>query len=332
MRARAFTLTPLLLAACAPAPPPAEPQPVVPVPVTPPAQQPDAVAAPPPATAEPLIEPAGPMPAAEAERYVVALVDRDRAAHGLPPLRWDETAARAARRHARDLLSHGVTSHVGTDGSVPEQRYTEAGGAAMVWENVACFADGEARTPDAEARFYPDNLADIERAFMDETPPRDGHRKNLLGSRHTAIGVGLAAERISRYACLVEELVDEHGTFAPLPRSVWAGRRVEVEGTLQPPLRVLAVGVSRADLGTPRTAASLRPTREYPIPSPSLVCQPRGYGTPCVLEIDGAQRGFRAVVPLGAAGERGRYGVSVWAAFPGSSEPALVSLRTIEAY
>jgi hypothetical protein len=167
---------------------------------------------------------------------------------------------------------------------------------------------------------------------MDEAPPRDGHRKNLLGSRHTAIGIGLAAERSARYACLVEELVDDHGAFEPLPLRVSAGRMLEVRGTLRPPLRVLAVGVSRADLGTPRDAASLRPSREYVIPSPSLVCQPRGYGTPIALDTDGAQQNFRVVVPIGGAGERGRYGVSVWAAFPGAGGPALVSLRTIEAY
>jgi len=331
MRARATTWITLLLVACAPTPA----APIVaaaPPPIAAITEHPDAITPPPIATAQPLIEPRGPMIAADAERYVVALVDRDRAAHGLPPLRWDETAARAARRHARDLVAHGVTSHIGTDGSVPEQRYTEAGGRAMAWENVACFADGEARSPDPEAQFHADNLADIEHAFMDEAPPHDGHRRNILRATHNAVGVGIAAERGSHYACLVQELVDDHGDFEALPLAVNAGRVVEVQGTLRPPLRVLAVGVSRADLAAPRTADSLRPTRKYAIPTPRLVCQPPGYHTRIELETDATQRAFRVLVPIGATGERGRYGVSVWASFPGSSEPTLISLRTVEAY
>ncbi len=298
-------------------------------------QHPEAIAPPPPpppASAEPLVDPPGPMGPGEAERYVLALVDRDRAAHGLAPLRWDETAARAARKHARDLLAHGVTSHVGTDGSVPEQRYTAEGGAGMAWENVACFADGEARTPAADPRFWADSLADVERAFLDEVPPHDKHRKNLLGPRHDAIGVGLAASRGARVACMVQELVDDAGRYEALPRLVRAGRVVVVAGALREGLRVLAVGVSRVDLPRPKTADDLRPTRGYRIPSPYAVYQPPGYGTPITLRTDGDQRSFSIQVPIGAEGQPGLYGVSVWASYPGSNEPALVSLRSVEAY
>jgi hypothetical protein len=268
----------------------------------------------------------------EAERYVLALVDRDRAAAGLAPLRWDETAARAARRHARDLLAHGVTSHVGTDGSVPEQRYTAEGGTAMAWENVACFSDGVARAPSDEARFYAGSLADVERAFLDETPPHDKHRKNLLGAHHDALGVGLAATRTAHVACMVQELVDDTGRYDELPRQARAGRLVDVSGQLRAGLRVLAVGVSRVDLPRPRTPDELRPTRGYRIPSPHVVYQPEGYGTPIVLQTDASRSWFRIRVPLGEEGLLGLYGVSVWASFPGSNEPALVSLRTVEAY
>jgi uncharacterized protein YkwD len=299
-------------------------------------EQPEAIASLPPlppASPEPLVTPAhGSMGAEEAERYVLALVDRDRAAHGLAPLRWDETAAQAARRHARDLLAHGVTSHVGTDGSVPEQRYTEAGGAAMVWENVACFSDGEPRAPSAEARFHAESLAEVERAFLDEAPPHDKHRKNLLGPHHDAIGVGLASTRSAHIACLVQELVDDAGRYDELPRVVRAGRVVEVSGVLRAGLRVLAVGVSRVDLPRPRTPDELRPTRGYRIPSPSVVYQPEGYRTPIVLQTDSAKSWFHVRVPLGEEGQPGLYGISVWASFPGSDEPALVSLRTVEAY
>jgi uncharacterized protein YkwD len=285
----------------------------------------------PPASPEPLVEPKGSMGREGAERYVLALVDRDRAANGIAPLRWDETAARAARRHARDLLAHGVTSHVGTDGSVPEQRYTEAGGAAMAWENVACFSDGVARAPSEEARFYAQSLADIERAFLDEVPPHDKHRRNLLAPHHDAIGVGLASTRSAHIACVVQELVDDAGRYDALPGTARPGQVLEVSGLLRAGLRILAVGVSRVDLPRPRSPDELRPTRGYRIPSPYVVYQPEGYGTPIALQTDGARSWFRVKVPIGEEGRAGLYGVSVWASFPGSEEPALVSLRTVEA-
>jgi uncharacterized protein YkwD len=300
-----------------------------------PPEQPEAVASlppPPPASPEPLVEPKGSMGREEAERYVLALVDRDRAAYGLAPLRWDETAAQAARRHARDLLEHGVTSHVGTDGSVPEQRYTEAGGTTMTWENVACFSDGVAREPSENARFFADSLAAVERAFLDEAPPHDKHRKNLLGPHHDAMGVGLASTRSAHVACLVQELVDDSGRFDALPRAVRPGGVVQVSGVLRAGLRVLAVGVSRMDRPRPRTPDELRPTRGYRIPTPSAVYQPEGYQTPIALQTDGTRSWFRVQVPLGQEGQAGLYGVSVWASFPGSDDPALVSLRTVEAY
>ena len=63
------------------------------------------------------------------ERYVLALVNRDRAEQKLPPVVWDETAAQGRRRpRRRHGARHGFTAHVGSDGSVPEARYTDAGG------------------------------------------------------------------------------------------------------------------------------------------------------------------------------------------------------------
>ena len=61
----------------------------------------------------------------------------------------DEGApTRAGQAHAEDMATHGFLGHWGTDGSTPEQRHTEAGGADMVLENASCFVDEHARTLD----------------------------------------------------------------------------------------------------------------------------------------------------------------------------------------
>src|SRR5262245_41316651 len=77
-----------------------------------------AVAASPPGSASASAPPAAPadgLRRAEAEKYVLALINRDRAASGLPQVVWDDTAAVAGRRQAADLAAHGVTGHFGTD-------------------------------------------------------------------------------------------------------------------------------------------------------------------------------------------------------------------------
>src|SRR5262249_7626837 len=78
---------------------------------------------------EPFVRPPQAMPREEARRFVLALINRDRKAQGLTALSWDETASLAGQRHADDMATHGFTAHVGTDGSLPEQRYTDVGGS-----------------------------------------------------------------------------------------------------------------------------------------------------------------------------------------------------------
>src|SRR5690606_6268330 len=137
-------------------------------------------------------EATGPMTLDQAREYVLALVNRDRSEAGLDPVERDEVAEQAAQRHAEDMSQHGFTAHWGTDGSVPEQRYSEAGGTQMVQENAACFFDGVQRELDPDPRFSADELAKIETAFISEVPPADGHKRNILKASHTHLGVGLA--------------------------------------------------------------------------------------------------------------------------------------------
>jgi uncharacterized protein YkwD len=269
----------------------------------------------------------GPLTRAEAERFVLALVNRDRAAHRLPPVRWDETAAQAGRRHARDLAAHGVTSHVGTDGSVPEQRYTEAGGRGMTMENAGCFSDGTLRSPDPEARFVAESLARLEKAFMDEVPPHDGHRRNILTATHNAVGIGLAQLKEVDVPCLVEEFVDDYGTFDELPAKARPKEVIAVAGSVRAPVTVAGVGLARIELPRPKKPSELGP-RGYPIPAPYQMFWPAGYVTPIVLDLDPTKRTFKIQVPLKA--QPGLYEVSVWARFPEAKEPAMISLRTIE--
>jgi len=280
------------------------------------------------AEAGPVPRPAGPLDRKQAEQYVLSLVNHDRKEAGLSPLMWDETAAVAGRRHAEDMARHGYTAHWGTDGSVPEQRYTEAGGTHLAFENAACFFDGSTRELDAGAKYDPVELEKIETAFMAETPPNDGHRQNILKPRHTHFGVGLAIPVGLHQPCMSQEFVDEYGSYGPLPARARVGQSVTVQGEVSTPAKFGAVGIARIEPATALSVEHLNKTYTYPMPAPFVLYTPPGFKTPKPVQIRGNE--FTIDVPLSDHGQPGRYEVSVWATFPGSSQLGMVSLRVVD--
>jgi uncharacterized protein YkwD len=278
----------------------------------------------------PVVPPKAAMNVEQARRYVLALVNRDRAEHGLSQLTLDDAASRAGQRHAEDMARAGYTSHWGTDGSVPEQRYTEAGGTDFVQENAGCLADGKLRKLDAVPRFDAASLERVERAFMDEQPPRDGHRRNILKPGHVSFGVGVAKPSGVDLACLAQEFVDDYGDYAALPKSARPGATVHIEGDVKGNVVFGGVGIGRIDPEQPLAAAYLNTTYTYAVPSPTDLYFPKGFVTKKPVEVNGKH--FQIDVPLGKAGQPGRYEVSVWGKFPGAGERLeMISLRVVSA-
>lgn len=273
-------------------------------------------------------EPSAPIDLEAARQYVVALVNRDRGEHGLEPVTLDEQATRAAQRHVEDMARNGFTAHWGTDGSVPEERYTQAGGVHLVQENAACFSDGVARTLEPNPLFFASDLEPIQAAIMNEVPPGDGHRRNILQPSHTGVGIGLALPVGITRPCLVQELIDARGSYLPLPQRARVGERIRIEGEVFDPGVVAAVGLGRLEPPATRTVAELNATTSYRIPEPYALYYPRGYETAVPIEVEGGR--FSLEVALDERGLAGRYEVSVWARYPGLDELVIVSLRTIE--
>jgi uncharacterized protein YkwD len=273
--------------------------------------------------------PQGPLDLESARRYVLALVNADRQAQGQPAIERDAVAERAAQEHADDMAHLGYTAHWGSDGSVPEERYTRAGGVHFVQENAACFFDADRRPLDPGARFEASALEQIEAAFMGEVPPHDGHRTNILKATHTGLGIGLAQPQGLRQPCMTQEFVDVRGEYDALPSKARVGQRVHIAGELSEPVRFGGVGVSRIE---PRQALSprqLNGTSSYPIPAPYQTYFPEGYQTPKPVQLVG--RRFSIDVPLSDHARPGRYGVSIWGIYPDSGEKlVMVSLRVVE--
>lgn len=273
--------------------------------------------------------PTGPLTIEGARAYVLELVNRDRAEQGLAPVAYDGTAERAAQEHADDMAHVGFTAHWGSDGSVPEERYTTAGGAHFVQENAACFFDGERRPLDPDATFSRAALEQIEAAFVNERPPHDGHRKNILKATHTGLGIGLAQPVGLPQPCMAQEFVDVRGTYTPLPRQARVGSTIHVAGELAPGVTFGGVGLSRIPPRRSLDVKHLNSTSSYPIPAPFETYFPAGYQTRKPVALEG--RRFAIDLPLSDHKRPGRYGVSVWAAYPENAKDlVMVSLRVID--
>src|SRR5260370_22770462 len=172
---------------------------------------------------ETVARPDRPLDLAEAQRYFLKLVNRDRQAEGLEPVAWDPIAERAGRAHAADMAEHGYTSHFGTDGSVPELRYTRAGGDGMVQENAACFFDEKVRRLDPIPELSGEAIEKAEAAFMNEKPPHDGHRKNILTPWHNRLGIGLVQPVAVPIPSVAQEFVDHYGSYPAVPAPARVG-------------------------------------------------------------------------------------------------------------
>jgi hypothetical protein len=284
-------------------------------------------AAPPPPPA-----PRPPMTADEARRYMVELINRDRASEGLPPVTLDEGAAtHAGQAHADDMAENGYLGHWGTDGSVPESRYTAAGGKHMVLENASCFVDAKHRPLDAHTKFDPAEIEHTEAMFFGEVPPNDGHRKNILKPWHTKVGIGIAQPRATPteipVPCIAQEFVDDYGTYADIPAVATIGARIHVAAKIPAPAKPAGVGLARIDLPEPITVAEANTRRSYLVPPPYQMYWPTGYVTPIAVTIKGADLSID--VPLGEGQKPGMYEVSIWAKLPTSPDFQIVSLRTL---
>jgi uncharacterized protein YkwD len=107
-----------------------------------------------------------------AERELYASINQARRSQGLPMLRWDDSLAAAARRHAEVMAQRGTAQH-GFDGEPSLSARVKQTGARFTWlsENV---------TQGPTAQF-------IHAQFMNSPP----HRANILDTDMDSIGVGI---------------------------------------------------------------------------------------------------------------------------------------------
>lgn len=110
------------------------------------------------------------------EKILFDSANRERAARGIPPLKWDAALARAARRHALEMARRNSLAH-----QFPGERDLPAR-AIQAGARFSAVAENVAEGPSA---------ASIHAEWM-KSPP---HRRNLLDPELNSLGVAVAERR-----------------------------------------------------------------------------------------------------------------------------------------
>jgi len=102
-----------------------------------------------------------------------------------PPLRENPQLEQAALSHSQDMALHGYFDHNSPSGQTPWDRIHAAGYQfSMAAENIAA------------GYLTPEAVID---AFFNETPPNDGHRRNLLNCALRDVGFAYYYQQGSAY-------------------------------------------------------------------------------------------------------------------------------------
>jgi uncharacterized protein YkwD len=106
------------------------------------------------------------------EQQMAGLLNADRAAAGLPPLKFDARLADVARAHSTDMARSGYFSHTSPTTGDPQSRLNRAGIAWGAYaENIA----------------FNSSVAAAQKSLMRST----GHRTNILNPQYDTLGIGI---------------------------------------------------------------------------------------------------------------------------------------------
>jgi uncharacterized protein YkwD len=132
--------------------------------------------------------------------HVLNLINKDRADHGIDPVRLGTNAA--AQSHANDMLAFGYLGHWWVDGRKPYMVYSDTGGTSYVAENVAVYGHKIAGFIDNDCdsllslceRLVPDErLEHLQWSMVYDDAESDwGHRETMLDPNHTEVSIGIA--------------------------------------------------------------------------------------------------------------------------------------------
>jgi len=204
----------------------------------------------------------------QARDYMLSLINRDRAAHGVAPVQMDTEATKAGQWHSDEMAKKLFNGHWHPDGTKPQRRYTLCGGMDYDAENShGCLPNSQFTTEvAADQSFTASEIEKEEACYFDEVPPRDGHRKNILDPGRTHVGIGLtlitltAGDTQYRQIISSQEFVNKFGRYRISAGEMKPNVPFSFGGVLQPGYAVHSVSVSWEKAPAPISLDELRAT------------------------------------------------------------------------
>lgn len=127
--------------------------------------------------------------AANVEEFVVQGMNAERVKNGLATLAVDSKLTPIARAHSQDMLINNYFSHTGLSGCTVSCRLNNAGyGWQSYGENIYSMSG------------YTLSASDTANKIVTGWMNSPGHRANILGTKFTKVGVGIAMEGTKIYA------------------------------------------------------------------------------------------------------------------------------------
>jgi len=273
---------------------------------------------------------------------MLKLINKDRARAGLKPVKLDRIATEVGQKHAEECSEHLYLAHWDLLGRKPWERYTELGGKASAAENVAytgLYMDG-VPAPNLlpslpNQMFNPKNLEEMESSMVNEKPPHDGHRVNILDPHHTSVGLGISVAADGQFSrvTLDQEFLNDYGTFDDLPLKLNPTKPICVGGTLKNGYQLSSIDLEWEPTPQPMTPAQLNTTSSYGWPENTVMtCWPPPYVSPVPVQVTpfGESETFNVAIPPLSRPSPGVYYVIIWARSKKNKDDQFVaSVRTL---
>lgn len=151
----------------------------------------------------------------ELKEYALALINKDRADHGVGPVRLGDNAA--AQAHAQDMVDNFYIAHWDSGGMKPYVRYTQAGGQGAISENAAYSGPTDSNDRRNFVGLDPkETIRKLEYSMMYEDEASDwGHRDNIIDPVHQFVNIGIAFT--STRLGFIQHFEETFLTFPALP-------------------------------------------------------------------------------------------------------------------
>lgn len=135
----------------------------------------------------------------EIEQAILKYTNQERKNNGVPELKWDGKLAEVARSHSLDMVQNDFFSHTNQKGEDPTARALRIGYNVHKELGGGWFSDGIAENigkmpiGSVQGVGYVSSDADsIAKAQVNSWMDSQGHRQNILDSKYSNLGVGVA--------------------------------------------------------------------------------------------------------------------------------------------